>query len=75
MYEVNYTAFITIFSNWFSGNYWKILPKHRRIEMKFFHPNFPVGFKGQIEARTNRTFCYAVKEKLNLNFIIKKQHT
>ena len=47
---------------------WQRLPKPRNISMKFFHPEYLMGWENRLKARTTRSFYYVIKARLNLNF-------
>lgn len=68
--KINYTAFISELENWLRGNHRKILPKPRKIDMKFFQPNLSMGNKNGIQSRINKNFYYFITEELNLEFIL-----
>ena len=40
--------------------------------MKYFFPEYLLGWESSLEARTTRTFYYVIKARLKLKFVTKK---
>ena len=70
---MHYTAFISVFNNWWIEDNRKFIPNIKEIKIIYFDPQFLMGSENKISHRTKITFYYVIKKELNVKFVTQKE--